>query len=1821
MGLKFAPPTSDRTPPISGAKPKPLWTSCGPTATYLRILKRTKTKTDMTKSSLSGTGTAPVTHTSTRTPKGALRKLWLLAASALAFGVAGAQSTQTIFSENMGGTAVGGTTALNSYTGWQNTGLTFTASGTADLRSNQASNISGASGGNNVFINTTVGSTFSISNINTSNFSGIALTFNLYKNVAAATPADLVVEYSTDGTNFTSPNGGSLTYGTASGAVWTAKTATGTIPSASNLTIRFRQISTTIQYRIDDVKLTGVPASPTLTDFTPTSVPVGSPATIIVNGTNFIKGSANSSNLPSATASSVVTFNGSSTNVTTTWISSTQLSASIAASLLSSGGTASIRVSTNGAAATSAAQTLTISTEPTAVTGTASLTNGSNSVTLNGTVNPATASTTVTFNYGLTNAYGTSVPASQSPVTGNSATAVSTPINGLDPNVTYHFNVTASNGGGSATGSDATFVSPAVEPEFSPTVNNATVTTLDVSLSGDSNPGYTEYAIIQTGSGLYVQSNGALGASPFFQTISSWGTKTVTGLSGGTSYTFASIARNSSGTTTANGPSASASTVNGNSIAINGASFAASYCNGTAHTFNVSFTPGGTFNGDFKVQMSDASGVFPGNTTSNIIGSGPASPVSVTIPMGAAAGIGYRFRVVNDDPSFTGTDNGSDVTIVAAVTPSVSISANPGSTICAGTSVTFTATPVNGGTATYAWTRNGSPVGTNSNTYTNAALAEGDVIAVTMTSSISCVSTSTATDQVTMTVNTTAAPAVPTTSGGCGSTTLNAYTDPGAPLAYYWQGTNSAGTATDLPATDPYVATAGGTYYVRAYNSSTGCWSASSSAAVTVVANVVIGTQPVSATVYAGNFINFTASATNSASVKWQESTDGGSNWSDVSNGGAYSGATANTLYVTAAPSMNGYKYRAIYTGNAPCATTPTNAASLSVLPALATVFSESMGTVGGNTPISGYTGWQNNGVLTFSTANGPTDLRNTNPSSTYPGASGSANVFFTTTSTTARDFIISGINTTGYSNLTLSFGIKTDAAGAPLVLEYSTDAISWNALSFTTPTASGWNYVTASGTIPSVSNLRLRWTKPISQSSSYRIDDVKLQGYRPDPATTSISPASGYAGDATFTLTVNGSNFVNGASIVTWNGTPLTTTYVSSSVLTASVSASRVASAGTATVGVTTTGAANASNTQTFTINPRSITFNSISGNSFCNGSANALTVNFTPVGSFSGSFYVQLSDASGNFPANTTDNIISSPSNSSPIVASIPQGTVAGTYKVRVLNSNPQVYSGASNNITIDQSGSATLSYAGSPYCTSTGTAAVFFSGTNGGTFSAAPAGLVIDANTGDIDIAASASGNYTVTYSFAGGTACASSASTMVSIRPAELIATVGNPVYCAGSATAPINFTVAPGINTSWANTNTAIGLAASGTGNIPSFVATNAGATAQYASISVLPQGGTGCSAKIMAFRIAVSPAPTVNTVSNQVVCAGSATAPVTFSGALAGTVYSWTNNNSNIGLNATGTGNLPSFTARTNAGQQTATITVTPQAGGCAGDATTFTISVSAAAGSIAYAGSPYCQVGPATVTHLGSAGGTYTSTAGLALDASSGTVNLAASTPGTYTVTYTVAASGGCAATATASITIKPQATVNPIGNQEYCDGVVTAPIAFTGTAPSYNWSNDNTAIGLGASSNGTNLPSFTTQNAGPGTQYAYITVVPQGNGSSTCTASKGMKFRIRVNFCPPITQVGDTNGGDATARTASTMTLSPNPARGQVTVQYSGREAGPFTLQVLNSQGLPATRLQSFSGNTANVDLSALRPGVYMLQLVNTRSGATVQKQLIKL
>ncbi len=80
-----------------------------------------------------------------------------------------------------------------------------------------------------------------------------------------------------------------------------------------------------------------------------------------------------------------------------------------------------------------------------------------------------------------------------------------------------------------------------------------------------------------------------------------------------------------------------------------------------------------------------------------------------------------------------------------------------------------------------------------------------------------------------------------------------------------------------------------------------------------------------------------------------------------------------------------------------------------------------------------------------------------------------------------------------------------------------------------------------------------------------------------------------------------------------------------------------------------------------------------------FCNSGSNVINVPFTSTGTFTGAYTVQLSNASGSFSSPTS---LTTTGSSSPLSATIPSATVAGTgYRVRVVNSTPSTVSSNDN------------------------------------------------------------------------------------------------------------------------------------------------------------------------------------------------------------------------------------------------------------------------------------------------------------------------------------------------------------------------------------------------------------------------------------------------------------------------------------------------------------------------------------------------------------
>src|SRR6218665_35112 len=173
----------------------------------------------------------------------------------------------------------------------------------------------------------------------------------------------------------------------------------------------------------------------------------------------------------------------------------------------------------------------------------------------------------------------------------------------------------------------------------------------------------------------------------------------------------------------------------------------------------------------------------------------------------------------------------------------------------------------------------------------------------------------------------------------------------------------------------------------------------------------------------------------------------------------------------------------------------------------------------------------------------------------------------------------------------------------------------------------------------------------------------------------------------------------------------------------------------------------------------------------------------------------------------------------------------------------------------------------------------------------------------------------------------------------------------------------------------------------------------------------------------MTFVVQTTPSVNVNPVADITTCTGATVPASAFSSTPAGASYSWTNSNPAIGLGASGTGNVPSFTATNSTGAPiTATITVTPNVpGGCTGPPITYTITVNAGL----TVGVNSATICPSQTAPLAATGRTpYLWNTG----STANPLNVSPTATTSYTVTGTT---GSCTGTAVATVTIGGSITV----------------------------------------------------------------------------------------------------------------------------------------------------------------------------------------------
>ena len=263
---------------------------------------------------------------------------------------------------------------------------------------------------------------------------------------------------------------------------------------------------------------------------------------------------------------------------------------------------------------------------------------------------------------------------------------------------------------------------------------------------------------------------------------------------------------------------------------------------------------------------------------------------------------------------------------------------------------------------------------------------------------------------------------------------------------------------------------------------------------------------------------------------------------------------------------------------------------------------------------------------ITINSTPAPT-LSSISPSSGMPGASMPVTLTGTNFIVPAANFFGTGVST-GNSGITVSNVNVTSATTLTAAL--------------TIPAG------TATGPINVTVNTLVNTSNPVT----FNIGTVATL------SIASLSPNSATAGGPTFTLTLNGSGFLAG-STVRWNGSALSTSYVSGTQLNASVPAGQITSQGTASVTVVNPGGTT-SNAVTFTINAPTPSISNLSPNSAtAGGPAFTLTVN--------GSGFLVGSTVQWSGSALPTNYVSGTQLN-----ASVPAGQITsqGTASVTVVN-----------------------------------------------------------------------------------------------------------------------------------------------------------------------------------------------------------------------------------------------------------------------------------------------------------------------------------------------------------------------------------------------------------------------------------------------------------------------------------------------------------------------------------------------------------------------
>ncbi|MBD2703801.1 hypothetical protein IC229_24355 [Spirosoma sp. BT702] len=511
------------------------------------------------------------------------------------------------------------------------------------------------------------------------------------------------------------------------------------------------------------------------------------------------------------------------------------------------------------------------------------------------------------------------------------------------------------------------------------------------------------------------------------------------------------------------------------------------------------------------------------------------------------------------------------------------------------------------------------------------------------------------------------------------------------------------------------------------------------------------------------------------------------------------------------------------------------------------------------------------------------------------------------------------------------------------------------------------------------------------------------------------------------------------------------------------------------------------------------------------------------------------------------------------------IPSASTAssGIYSVTVGNGSPTCRATTSVSLTVNAPPSATIAYPGSIFLTSSAPVNVTRTGTAGGTYSATPSGLSINASTGQITPASSAPANYTVTYTVPASGGCAPfSASTTLTIQPPTPTISLTpspNPVCAGNSFTLTPSFTnIPPGeysfqLSFSDYSIIETIVIGPNSTSTYSrTLVASLDGPQSVTASITLY---GEVFSA-VASLTVNVSPTPTL--VSSGTITCANPSVTLTAGG---GSSYVF----SGPGVVSQ---NPTSGSALVNSGGLYS-VTVT-SASGCS-SVTTLTVDQNTTPASVSIAPASATLTCSNPVVSLSAVGtGTYRWNTGET------TPTISVSTAATYSLTVTAA--NGCSASASTPISLdntSPQVSIAPASATLTCNAP-TMSLSAVGSG-SYRWS-------TGA----------TTQTISVSVAGAYSVTLTGANGCSS-TASAGVIYQncapTVVNAIPP----QSATVGQAFSYTIPANTFTDAEPPNSLTLAVSGLPAGLSFVAPNTITGTPSTTV----GSPFSVTVTATDPG----------------------